>query len=309
METDKIIDEFGVVGRFPEAAVLASLEGRSDTVAAFLSILERAGEPGNLEEREELALFLIVHVLAELQEKRAYRPLLRLLAGDSERIEHLLGDAVTETLPQVLIALFDNDPAPLIALVENAGADMFVRDAALLAWTYFVVDGTLKPATAHAFLLSFESGQSRPEAGNYLWNGWAKAIALLGFEDLMPLVRQACADHRIDRTIAGFNHYQKMFDRAQGKPSSQLMIDARLYPFDDTTGRLRSWGAYQPPDASDDSGYVDDLYDLARLADRRSDDSSQRPATNPFRHIGRNDACPCGSGKKFKKCCLEMIDT
>jgi len=21
--------------------------------------------------------------------------------------------------------------------------------------------------------------------------------------------------------------------------------------------------------------------------------------------IGRNDLCPCGSGKKFKKCCLE----
>ena len=22
------------------------------------------------------------------------------------------------------------------------------------------------------------------------------------------------------------------------------------------------------------------------------------------KHIGRNDPCPCGSGKKFKKCCL-----
>ncbi|MEW5820365.1 MAG: SEC-C metal-binding domain-containing protein [Cyanobacteriota bacterium] len=22
------------------------------------------------------------------------------------------------------------------------------------------------------------------------------------------------------------------------------------------------------------------------------------------RKIGRNDPCPCGSGKKFKKCCL-----
>lgn len=24
---------------------------------------------------------------------------------------------------------------------------------------------------------------------------------------------------------------------------------------------------------------------------------------NPFKDVGRNDACPCGSGKKFKKCC------
>jgi uncharacterized protein YecA (UPF0149 family) len=25
--------------------------------------------------------------------------------------------------------------------------------------------------------------------------------------------------------------------------------------------------------------------------------------------IGRNDLCPCGSGKKFKKCCMEMDNT
>lgn len=28
-------------------------------------------------------------------------------------------------------------------------------------------------------------------------------------------------------------------------------------------------------------------------------------AHNPHRHVGRNDDCPCGSGKKFKKCCLK----
>lgn len=27
------------------------------------------------------------------------------------------------------------------------------------------------------------------------------------------------------------------------------------------------------------------------------------PYVNPFARIGRNDPCPCGSGKKFKKCC------
>lgn len=26
---------------------------------------------------------------------------------------------------------------------------------------------------------------------------------------------------------------------------------------------------------------------------------------NPLREVGRNDPCPCGSGEKFKKCCLK----
>lgn len=29
----------------------------------------------------------------------------------------------------------------------------------------------------------------------------------------------------------------------------------------------------------------------------------QEPYINPYKGIGRNDPCPCGSGKKFKKCC------
>ncbi len=30
---------------------------------------------------------------------------------------------------------------------------------------------------------------------------------------------------------------------------------------------------------------------------------AQQPYTNEHK-IGRNDPCPCGSGKKYKKCCL-----
>ena len=33
----------------------------------------------------------------------------------------------------------------------------------------------------------------------------------------------------------------------------------------------------------------------------------QDPYINPFAEIGRNDPCPCGSGKKYKKCCGKDI--
>jgi len=34
------------------------------------------------------------------------------------------------------------------------------------------------------------------------------------------------------------------------------------------------------------------------------DDFNADTIKNPFSNVGRNDPCPCGSGKKFKKCCL-----
>lgn len=43
------------------------------------------------------------------------------------------------------------------------------------------------------------------------------------------------------------------------------------------------------------------LSDLPKLANLFR--ASSTPVTDKGRKIGRNDTCPCGSGKKFKKCC------
>ncbi len=34
------------------------------------------------------------------------------------------------------------------------------------------------------------------------------------------------------------------------------------------------------------------------------DPTPSAPEEAPLKHVGRNDPCPCGSGKKYKKCCL-----
>ena len=55
-------------------------------------------------------------------------------------------------------------------------------------------------------------------------------------------------------------------------------------------------------------GYVEDVVgELAAALDdpEGEDEEASEPLRNPNRDVGRNDPCPCGSGKKFKKCCLE----
>ena len=36
-------------------------------------------------------------------------------------------------------------------------------------------------------------------------------------------------------------------------------------------------------------------------------DKDQRPNTDPMPNVGRNDPCPCGSGKKYKDCCGKAV--
>jgi len=48
---------------------------------------------------------------------------------------------------------------------------------------------------------------------------------------------------------------------------------------------------------------IGEAYGTGGLGLARS--AAPQPLINPLKNVGRNDPCPCGSGKKFKKCCLQ----
>ena len=75
-----------------------------------------------------------------------------------------------------------------------------------------------------------------------------------------------------------------------------------------------------PPEANDPYYAALDVLTAEHLSSRHNSDSeddylidakevpsersSSLPQSKPYPHTGRNDPCPCGSGKKYKKCCL-----
>jgi len=52
------------------------------------------------------------------------------------------------------------------------------------------------------------------------------------------------------------------------------------------------------------SGGVRQQQDAAIAASERSTEKKREPVRNVGKKVGRNDPCPCGSGKKFKACCM-----
>jgi len=60
------------------------------------------------------------------------------------------------------------------------------------------------------------------------------------------------------------------------------------------------------PDPSPDAPVAPDAADDHACGDPHCGDHHE--ILTPFQRespkVGRNDPCPCGSGKKFKKCCL-----
>ena len=70
------------------------------------------------------------------------------------------------------------------------------------------------------------------------------------------------------------------------------LADDRIGRFGDAIDELTGWHAL--------AGEDEDELVLPSLADYEL----QQPIINPLRGVGRNDLCPCGSGKTYNRCCL-----
>jgi hypothetical protein len=140
-----------------------------------------------------------------------------------------------------------------------------------------------------------------PQEEDYGWVGWQEAIALLRLEHLAPLVAEAFENGWIDARI--MNHRDFLEDLAASAVASDraaLLQREGIVPFEDAIGELSSWYGFSPQRKLDE----EEREKRAREQDDTFSPQPAAPRVNPFREVGRNDPCPCGSGKKFKKCCL-----
>ncbi len=301
MDATEILREFGVVGRFPAEAIRAAREQRAVMLPVFLDAIERCLAGTATPEMRDAAC-LIFHVLGEWREKSAYRPLVSLMRLPRDELDAVLGDAITATAKKVIASVFDGDPAPLYELIRDVQADEFARAAGCEALAIVTLRGALAREEAARFLRACYT-QLRPQDPQqecYVWSGWQEAIAVLGLVELIPLVKEAFDRELVSEDWLAFSDFEEDIRNAvNGTPSRVLEHYDEL--FGDTIQVLSSWYCYRDE-------YLRDMERRRARGDAAPPPPAWTPAVsavNPFRHIGRNDPCPCGSGKKFKKCCLD----
>ncbi len=290
MDAVRVLEELSEWGRLPVEAIRAAQADRDtmtplflDTIDDLLS-LEDAAEPA--------ALFFIFHLLGEWREKSAYRPLASFLQLPRDVLNEILGDCITETSHRVMAAVFDGDPDPLYEIIRDEEADEFVRARMCHAIAMLARRGDLPRQAAADFLRDCYS-QLQPRIDCYVWQGWLDAVAWLGLAELKPLVQEAFLRGSIDPTWLSFEEFEKDLQHAVEHPEAQpLHPDGNLALFGDTIAEMSDWACFKPKARGRDESEWSPLTSLGM------------PHRDPLRKIGRNDPCPCGSGKKFKKCCL-----
>jgi hypothetical protein len=293
---DAILDAFATAGTvLPRDALKQARDHWPEVGPLLLRELEQAAHGGELTDRAIYILFFGLFLMAQVRETRAFRPLCA-LAADRERIETVLADAITEDLSGFLARTYDGDPAPLRALIENADADEYVRAAALDALALLTLRGRIDRDETGRYLRALHA-TLQPQDTNFVWVSWQQAVALLGYEDLVPLVEDAFARGWIDETIMDVSDFRKDLRDARelADPLKSLPVTvADPDRYDDIEARMLQFAAFRPKKTA-----------VGPPPPRWED--ADGTVHNPYRGIGRNDPCPCGSGKKFKKCCLNLV--
>jgi hypothetical protein len=282
----------------PREAMRWALDHWDEAAPGLLGVLERFADGTGRSEAAVSAAFFILHLAAERRETRAFAPLCRLLK-DAEASEEVLGDGITTSLKGILIGTYDGDLEALKGVIEAEGADEYARAGALAVLAYLAATGRVAREEAEAYLLRLHD-VLRPQHESFVWYGWTSAVALLGLEAMSDVVRRAFGRGLIDPMVTNYDLFRRDLGRTLADP--ERMAGFRydnIAPLEDAVGELSRWYAFS------DAAERDRARQIAREVAGVEPRPPQLPAVNPFKGVGRNDPCPCGSGKKFKKCCLQ----
>ena len=283
---------------FPETEICIATLYAADIEADIIARVERARRE-TLDESAEWLLFRGIHILGGRRLTAAYRPFIALLReAGRDRLDRLLGEAITISLSRILAGLFDSDSEPLQSLITDQSADEFVRDAAMGTFALLTFEGHIDRAHAEEFLTRFEQEDHSPQ-GSMVWHGWMTAIGVLGLENLSPRVFAAFRDGRIPDWVANKRDYHEILAAALSEPNDPDRLEREhLGYINDVLETLERF-RYSEKEDPDNEEPEEDLEDISP----RDWFADIVPYRNPLRDVGRNDPCPCGSGKKFKKCC------
>jgi uncharacterized protein len=313
---ESIVDALRTSAEAPAAEVAFGTLYAATIEPDILAVLDRALRE-DLDTPDQRLLFRGIHILGGRQMPAAFRPFIAFLRGPPERVE-MLGDAITETLAKILAGLFDGDDEPLRTLTTDTKVDLFVRAAGLRAMGTLCFDRRIDRQKFAEFLRQFDEGGLLPKEDDVLWVAWMSVIGVLGMTDLAPRVRAAFADERISSYLVGEKEFDRLLHEASVRPDDRKRLAGEeMGTIEDVLAELETYPVWNDfgadeiasndLDASDlDDGEMTDDELLQWADEDLASDLASRPVHNPFRDVGRNDPCPCGSGRKFKKCCLRQ---
>jgi hypothetical protein len=251
---------------------LAQEIGSRDNAISFLSNILQGDEywdhggPG-----DGWAPYHVIHILPLIKSKEALELLL-----ESTRDElDLLDGWITESIPTLLGAFGESAIERLKEWVLDEKLDLYIRGSIATALNVIAHQHPDTKEEIKSFLSKLLEDTNDPTFAAFLID------ELLSFKDtnFLPQVQKAFEDERIDTDVITQDNVDWVFNLPEERQSYFKFMRSPLEHFSRENIRYLRKISYP---------------------------EKETPEKKTKGKVGRNDPCPCGSGKKYKKCCMKL---
>ena len=295
---------------FPREAVEATIARREEAMPILVEVIRATPERFRAGEMvpEEMLHDYAMHLLAEFGETVAYRPMVQL--ARLPELDDLIGDGITEDLPKLLAAVWDGDCEPLFELIADPYADEFARGSGIQALGILYHSRRLERAAlfeacSHIYQRCLDQNSYHP------WDAWIMLVSDFGFTELADHITKAYAK---GLAYPGYQPERDALKTLRAEERDMPTLDRHYKPYAGAIKEISGWVCFSDSEVQCDiresvaarNGAVPEA-DMDESDSYSLPESLAAPETfvRGLPKVGRNDPCPCGSGKKFKKCCLD----
>lgn len=265
MKINEIIEELKyATDECPVSAIKEARKNKKEIAEILLKNLEDVIKNPDIIFDENLHQFSLF-LLAEFREKRAFPLIMKILNQfEEEDLDYLLGDILTENLNSILASTFDGNFYALYNIIDNPEKEDFLRGAVLSSIAILYNNDVINKQ----FLLDYLSNilEKYKNDNTCLITEIASITCDLKLYELVPQIEEIFINDEFDEDYMTFEDFKYFMD--------------------------------EPPLETYD--YINDSISAMSWIYRKS---TNFPHFKLSEKIGRNDPCPCGSGKKYKKCC------
>jgi hypothetical protein len=285
-------------GKFPREAIIAAIHAGSEIVPGLLNFITYARQHAEEIQQQDSDGFMghmfAMYLLAQFREPTAYAPIVDLFGSIPDPLIHdITGDIITEDLPRILASVCRGDTTLIRQLIQNRNAGEYVRGACVESYLTLVNEKLISRPDAIEYYASLYRGGLEREP-SHVWNNLVAATADLNPVELFDDIVAADTEELFEDGFISLEDIEgdKILTMEETMRRLQRSIKSTLIR--DTVAEMEWWDCFK-----DHSG------DVPGKTRHIIDEPLQPVRTEP--KIGRNDPCPCGSGKKYKKCCGKNV--
>jgi hypothetical protein len=310
---DAVIESLdGPKGVLRVEAIRAAREHRERITPRLIKLIQEATDAT----REDVAPesnghFFALFLLIEFRATEALPVILDAVSLPGESPFELFGDAIHEAVPHVVPAMAKDRLDDILSLIRNRELNEYVRWS-LASGISMLVTADVRPREEIVELLRELLREAVGNGDFELITPLVHTLHDLYPEEAYPDIEDAYRRGLVEEMMIAMDDIDAQLSR--GKEESLRQFGRRSPYIEDTIAELQHWAAFRerdkPKPAVTEPAFPQepnipsaDPSPSSRFPADPEDYAPPEPVRNENPRVRRNDPCPCGSGKKFKKCC------